>query len=131
MVATPALEVLIVSDHPGTLDGLQDYFQSVGVPCRFTRRIEDLALLSRRIPTSAVIFPDDFGDVDLSAWMVRLQRSHPRSRALLVTRVPHHFRDIARPMASERTILVVPRPSLGWEILDAILGHAETLRLAS
>ena len=53
-------------------------------------------------------------------------RARPRFLALLVTREPRRYRAVIEADARSVTPLVLPKPSFGWDILDAIRAHAET-----
>jgi hypothetical protein len=73
--------------------------------------------------TAAVIFPDDFADEDVVALMRRLRRTRPRLFSLIVTREPHRFVDVVKPDGRSLPPLMLPKPSFGWDILDAIRAH--------
>ncbi|MGH7327287.1 MAG: hypothetical protein ACREJX_02945, partial [Polyangiaceae bacterium] len=76
--------------------------------------------------TAAVLFPDDF-EVDAAVALVReLRRTRPKLLALIVTREPHRFRDVVRGDGRSLRPILLPRPSFGWEILDAIRAYADT-----
>jgi hypothetical protein len=117
--------VAIVSNNPETLDGLQTYLQQAGVPSHGTRALHDLNMVAPEFATAAVIFPDDFANDAAVALVRNLRRRRPRLLALIVTREPHRFRSLTDADGRSRPPLVLPRPSFGWDILDAIRADAE------
>ena len=116
--------VTIVSRNPETTDGLQQYLDRVGILSRSTRAVHDLSLIAAEHTTTAVIFPDDFDEEAVLALVAELRRKRPHIRALLVTQAPNRFLsalsadDDRLPMPT-----VMPKPSFGWAILDAIRGQ--------
>jgi hypothetical protein len=121
---TRALHVTIVANNEGTLRGLQDYFAEAGVEAQGTRAIAELSGLGPAT-TAVVLFPDDFDDEDVTRTLAMLRRSRPRVLIVLVTREPQKFPDGADGRA--RAPLVLPKPSFGWSILDAIRASSEGL----
>ncbi len=115
--------VTIVSNNPETLDGLQAYLAEAGVPSHCTRAIGDLAMVAPDCATAAVIFPDDFADNAVISLLRQLRKTRPRLLALLVTREPQRFRAVLD--ADDRSLppIALPKPSFGWDILDAIRAH--------
>ena len=122
--APSALYVSIVSNNPQTLDGLRDYLRGAGVPSHCTRAIGDVALVAPSWATATVIFPDDFPDQEVTALLGALRAERPRLLSLLVTRVPQRFRAAAitdtNADVEARPPVILPKPSFGWDILDAI-----------
>jgi hypothetical protein len=116
--------VSIVSANAETLDGLQAYLSGAGVPSHCTRALQDLERVAPQCATAAVIFPDDFEDGDVVTLMQQLRRTRPRLFSLIVTRRPQRFRDAVRADGRSLPPLILPKPSFGWDILDAIRAHA-------
>jgi hypothetical protein len=118
--------VAIVSNNPETLDGLQSYFKQAGVPSHGTRAVHDLGMVAPEFATAAVIFPDDFKSDEALLLVRELRRLRPRLLALIVTREPNRFRSVTDADGRSLPPIVLPRPSFGWDILDAIRAHAQT-----
>jgi hypothetical protein len=116
--ATTDHRVAVVASNPETLDGILDYLQRAGVQPMGSRRLEGL-LRATPAPTAAVLFPDDFETPDLTRAVAELRRLHPAARLLLITREPQRFKQLAAP-DGDWAPLVLPNPSFGWAIVDAI-----------
>jgi hypothetical protein len=112
--------VSIVSANPETLDGLHAYFEGAGVSSHCTSAVRNLDRVASRCATAAVLFPDDFDDGDVLALVKQLRRARPRLFLLIVTRQPQRFRDVAKPDGRSLPPIILPKPSFGWDILDAI-----------
>jgi hypothetical protein len=123
--AKAPIYVSIVSANPETIDGLQAYFGGVGVPSQCTRAVQDLDMVAPDCATAAVIFPDDFADREVHSLIREIRRSRPKLLALLVTRTPQRFREAVEPDGRSLPPIVLPKPSFGWDILDAIRAHAD------
>jgi len=117
--------VSIVSANPETLDGLQVYFGAAGVPSHCTRAVRDLDLVAPACATAAVIFPDDFHGPEVQKLLRELRSARPRFLSLLVTREPQRFRDLAKADGRSIPPIILPKPSFGWDILDAVRAHAD------
>jgi hypothetical protein len=114
---------LIVSANPETLDGLQSYLGGAGLAGLCIRDIHGLRNLAPEGATAAVIFPDDFDDQDVMTLIRELRRTRPQLLSLLVTREPQRFRDVVRDDGRSLAPILLPKPSFGWDILDAIRAH--------
>ena len=115
------LYVTVVSNNAETLRGLQAYFDEAGVPTHGTRAISDLSMVAPAT-TAVVLFPDDFVEREVLDTIAALQRARPRLLMLVVTRQPQLF---GQALAPDGHALVLPKPSFGWSILDAIRAHAD------
>ncbi len=120
----PTTHVAIVSKNPETLDGLGSYLERAGVPSRGARALAEPDLVWLDAATAAVIFPDDFTEGEVLELFRLLRQDRPRLCAVLVTREPHRFRPLAPADEPAPPTIVLPRPSFGWDILDAIRAHA-------
>jgi len=118
------LHVTVVANNAETLSSLQTYFDDVGVPTHGTRAISDLSTVAPAT-TVVVLFPDDFEDRAVVDMIAVLRRARPKLFMLVVTRQPQLFGDALVPDGRSRPPLVLPRPSFGWSILDAIRAHAD------
>jgi hypothetical protein len=122
-----ALYVSIVSANVETLDRLQAYFGAAGVHARCTRAVHDLEHAAPTHATATVIFPDELDLERVCTFVRELRRHRPRTLALIVTREPQRFHALSRDDGRSPAPVVLPRPSFGWELLDAIRAHAATL----
>jgi hypothetical protein len=116
--------VSIVSANPETLDGLHAYLCGAGVLSHCTRTLQDLAIAPSSAK-AAIIFPDDFEHHEVVALVRELRRTRPRLLSLIVTREPQRFRDVVQADGRSLPPIVLPRPSFGWDILDAIRAHSD------
>jgi hypothetical protein len=119
------LHVTVVSDNEETLERLRAYFDDAGVPTEGKRSVRAASTLVAAT-TAVVLFPDDFAERDVIALVGRLRRSRPRVLLLLVTREPQRFGDVVAPDGKSIPPLVLPKPSFGWSILDAIRAHSRS-----
>ena len=126
MPSTPRApaSVVIVSDNPETLDGLQQYLTTAGLLCYSTRILKDPRLTSPGAATAVVVFPDDFSEAEVRELLCVLGRRRRRPVTILVTREPARLLSSFRSDAQIRAPIVFPRPAFGWVILDAIHAHA-------
>lgn len=118
------IQVCVLSGNPATLEGLRAYFDRVGVPAQGSKAVRD----AERIPaatTAVVLFPDDFEHEEVEATLLALRRDRPRVVVVLVTREPASLRNAIAPDGRSVPPIVLPRPSFGWTILDAIREHDE------
>ncbi len=108
-----ALVVVIISDNPETLDGLERYLREAGISTRTTRSIARAHELATSARSAFVLFPDDFPLADVRAALAVLRRDRASTLRVLVTKNPLLF-------ANPEGALVIPKPAWGWTILDAI-----------
>lgn len=126
-MAQPASpRVVVVSENPETVDGLQSYFVGVGINAQSAASLEAAASLVERT-TAVVFFPDGFGADEVIGKIRALHRKRPRLLLLLVTHDPRRFSAALAARPSEPPVLVLPKPAFGWAIVDAIRLHAEAL----
>lgn len=116
------LHVTVVSDNAETRDGLQAYFDRSGVEAHGTRVICAPGGIGPTT-TAVVLFPDDFDHSGVIALIAELRRTRPRLLLLIITREPHRFEAAVAPTGRSVLPLILPRPSFGWTILDAIRSH--------
>jgi hypothetical protein len=115
------IEVVIVSNNPETLDGLQSYLRGTGVTARCTRDLVECTTFAPAATSALVLFPDDFIPEKVVALIADLGRARPKAMSLLVTSDPRRFESLT----SRHNVLVMPRPVWGWTILDAIRAHLD------
>lgn len=120
----PQVYVTIVSNNPETLDALQTYLSHVGVPAHSTRAVHDFTMVAPECATAAVIFPDDFDEAVVLQLVAALRRKRPHILVVLVTRAPHRFSSVLSGDARSPNPILLPKPSFGWDILDAIRGSS-------
>jgi hypothetical protein len=111
--------VLVVSDCRETLDGLQAYLQRAGVSARGTRLLDGPAW-QRSTINAVVLFPDDFGVVEVECAVARLAAARPTLLQVLVTREPRRFGSLAETTGAVTPPVILAKPAWGWTILDAI-----------
>lgn len=111
--------VAVVAQSPETVDGLAAYLDESGITTSGCCALEGIAALSPAA-TALVLFPDDFvGDV-VNAALGDLRRARPKLFIVLVTKQPHRYASAVNPDGRSIPPLVLPRPSFGWSILDAL-----------
>lgn len=116
--------VTIVSKNPETTEGLESYLRRAGVRSHCECVLRDMHAIAPERATATVIFLDDFAEEDVLGFIRRLRDTRPRLLALLVTGEPQRFRPAVEPDGTSLPPIVLPKPSFGWEILDAIRAHA-------
>lgn len=118
------LKVIIVSDNPETLDGLQQYLQRAGVTAHAARHLQ-AAVLENADVSALVLFPDDFPQAEVEATVERVTRARPGVLPVLVTQTPHRFSTLMNNTAARVVPTIIPKPAWGWTILDAIRALVE------
>jgi hypothetical protein len=114
-------DVVIVSDNPETLDGLQRYLRDAGVATRCTRDLSECTNVASPRAVAFVLFPDDFAWEQVIVTLATLSEQRPLALPVLVTARPDRF----ERLTIAKNVLVIPRPAWGWTILDAIRDHLE------
>ena len=122
--------VVVVSENPETVDGLQAYFVSVGIASHSTRALEGTDNLPKKT-TAVVVFPDGFGTEAVVSRVQALHRKWPRLLLLLITADPRRFVATLSNSRRNSPLIILPKPALGWTIVDALRVHAEGLASAS
>lgn len=115
-----AVHATVVSDNLETLRDLQAYFDASGIPTHATRALRETPSADT---TAMVLFPDDYVVDEVNAMLAALQAERPRLLVVLVTRSPQLFEH--QPDGRSRPPIVLPKPSFGWSILDAIRANAD------
>lgn len=118
---TNLTNVTIVSANAETLEQLRAYFDGAGVPAVGAGTLAALAKLAPTV-TAVVLFPDDFAPDAVASLVGDLQRSRPAVLLVVVTREPARFEQPRHAPAGVAPV-VLPKPSFGWSILDAIRAH--------
>lgn len=121
----PTPQVVVISDNPETIDGLQAYFAGVGIHTRSSRTFK-LARALRPGMTALVVFPDELPLADVVEGLAAVREQQPWLLLLLVTAHPQRFAALSRDGHAVQAI-VLPKPVFGWTIVDAIRLHAEGL----
>lgn len=122
----PPAYVSIVTAVPGSLDTLRTYLGGVGVSSHCTSAVEDFEMVAPESAAAAVIFPDDFNDGEIVALTRQLHRARSRFLSVVVTSEPQRFRDAVLAHGGLPTMLLMPKPSFAWDILDAIRAHIDS-----
>lgn len=126
MVRPAPPRVVVVSENPETVDGLQSYFVGVGIDAQSAASLDATANLPERT-TAIVCFPDGLAVDDVIRRVLALRRRRPGLLLLLVTRDPRRYTTALAAECNTPSFVVLPRPAFGWAIVDAIRFHAETL----
>lgn len=126
MIQSAPPRVVVVSDNPETVDGLQSYFVGVGIDAQSAASLDATAGLAERT-TAVVCFPDGLGADDVIRRVRALRRRRPSLLLLLVTRDPRRYTTAFAEERNDPSIVVLPKPAFGWAIVDAIRLHAEAL----
>lgn len=113
--------VTIVARNGQTLDELQRYLDETGVGADASSAAEPARVDASS--SAVVLFPDDFDPNAARAFVVALRASRPELLIVVVTREPHGLASATAPDGRSLPPVVLPRPSFGWAILDAIRAH--------
>jgi hypothetical protein len=113
--------VTIVAQNGTTLDELQRYLSSSGIAAS---AIGDADPAQVDAQSSVVVFfPDDFEPSAARGFVTALRQSRPAVLFVLVTREPQHLSSVVGPYGRSAPPVLLPRPSFGWSIVDAIRAH--------
>jgi len=118
------LHITVVADNPETMDGMLAYFGRAGISTRGTRALGELCAIASA-STAVVVFPDDFDAPEVAATIAHLQGARPRVLIVLITREPRRFTAARDARSRSIPIVILPKPSFGWSILDAIRAHVD------
>jgi hypothetical protein len=113
-------QVLVVARSNETIDGLQAYLRSVGIPSHSARSIQRAAEHLDPAVSSVIAFTDDDGLDEVVASITKLRRSRPNVLLILITREPQRLQAAVGVPGRSPPPLVLPKASFGWSILDAI-----------
>lgn len=111
--------VAIVAQSAETVDGLAAYLHDSGLTTSGFCALEGISALTPAT-TGLVLFPDDFACEVVSAVLGELRRARPKLFIVLVTKQPHRYGSAVDPDGRSIPPLVLPKPSFGWSILDAL-----------
>lgn len=109
--------VVLVSDVPTTLSELRSYVANSGMSVVATSVLAEVDGLSSRA-AALVLFPDGFPVREIDDLIARLARRRRPLLLVVVTTDPQRFHNGASGEALHRVVL--PRPSFGWNIVDAV-----------
>ena len=118
--------VSLVSGNAETLATLKAYLVDSGLDARATAEIDDLPTIFAAT-TAVVLFPDDFGNADVLTTIRALRRARPKVLLVVVTRDPRRSASVCSADDRSTAPIVLPKPSFGWSILDAIRAHLADL----
>lgn len=112
--------ILAKSDR--TVSDLLSYFAKVGIDAQ-RHDEQDAAAPTQTCESlqAMVIFPDDFEAELVDRMLAQLTSREPALFQLIVTRQPQRF-----TAAADLPRLVMPKPTFGWVILDAIRAHLDS-----
>lgn len=113
---------IVIADNRETADGLHEYLSKCGFATRTSRHLHDAPALCANA-SALVLFPDEFDQADVVASLRSLRAKHPRLLFLLVTAAPQRVRAACEPDPHGLRTVVLPKPTFGWNLLDAIRAH--------
>jgi hypothetical protein len=121
--ASPSERVAVVASNPETVDGVATYLGNSGIVTRGSCAIDALSSLAS---TSAalVFFPDEYAAGRAVSVLRDVQRARPRLFIVVVTKHPQRFKSVLDTNGRSVTPLLLPKPSFGWSILDALRANA-------
>lgn len=121
------LSIGILARSDKTMTELVSYFARVGA---IGTHLPDLQAL--HAPDDAierihaiVIFPDDFEPEAMDAALAAFSAKTPSLLQIIITRQPLRFLSTSPDLTQPPYRAVLPRPSFGWRILDAIRDHRQ------
>lgn len=117
-----AVHVTVVALNPETVDGLATYLDRSGVPTRGSCAVDQLVELASS-SAAVVLFPDEFDAGETTSAIERLREARPTLFLVLVTKEPQRFGQAVRADGRSVAPLMLPKPSFGWAILDALRAH--------
>lgn len=116
--------ILVACADAETLDRLHVYLVGVGMTSRAVRSLEGVLDVSE--PSNAVVvFPDGFGVDKVVPWALAVREKWPQLLLLLVTREPQRFSTMLIKEHGLSSLVVLPKPTFGWTIVDVIRVHAD------
>jgi hypothetical protein len=127
---TAGLCVAIISNNARTVTRLGDYLSEAGVTTYSGNGLCDLATVS---PTTnaLVIFPDEYVAPDATATLTTLHEQYPRLLVLIITSMPQRYESMYRSDDTAVAPIILPKPAIGWRILDAIRSQVRSESEAS
>jgi hypothetical protein len=120
--ATGKRSVVIVAASAETLDELCRYLEDAGLAAGGTRELKSGVLAAAT--AALVVFPDDFEEDAVLAFLRGVRVARPDVALVAVTRHPQRFQGVTTRDGRPVEMAVLPRPSFGWAILDALAPHA-------
>lgn len=123
MVEHPKIGIIAKNDL--TVSELLHYFAQVGASAK---KLPSLRSWKAQPEESAgldavVIFPDDFEPEVVDAALAWISEQAPALLQLIVTRKPQRFLPSPADPADPPCRFIIPRPTFGWQILDALRAH--------
>jgi hypothetical protein len=111
--------VVVLGSNPATLAQLSAYFADTGVKSYARGSLTPLAEL-RPAAQVVVLFPDDFRKPQVSAYLRDLGSRRPELTFIIITQSPAEYQALTAANGKALRAHVLPKPSFGWTILDAI-----------
>lgn len=117
------LRVMVIAANRDTAAGLQRHLKGVGISSKILLSLNNRAMVPL-VTMVLVLFPDDF-ELDAVLDRLRALRAHrPWLLIILVTLAPQRFGAATAANGKSVVPIVLPKPSFGWTIVDAIRAHA-------
>jgi DNA-binding response OmpR family regulator len=116
--------IIVVSNNPETLDGVQQYLQRAGARTYNASRLED-ADAGAPSADAVLLFADDYPRAAALEAFTRFRAARPATLLVVVTEDVAAFAMPARTESAASRVVVLRRPAWGWMLVDAIRGVAE------
>jgi hypothetical protein len=122
------LRIGLIANNDRTVSDLLNYFANVGSHARWLTNLAEWTNGSEIDETlnAMVIFPDDFEAELVDRLLDRLVNIAPSALQLIITRQPQRYVLPSQPQSATPLRFVMPRPTFGWLILDAIRAHLDS-----
>ncbi len=114
----PKLRAIVVCDDDDTLIRLRDYLARAGVETQATRRLADA--WENHASQSIVLLPDDFDEGEVTDGLCSRILRVPSPLFIIVTAGPRLFEPVLESLGHPASIVIMPKPVLGWTILDLL-----------
>jgi hypothetical protein len=111
--------VLLLSNNRDTQKGLREYFAESGVPCEARGTLNPLSQPAEGV-RALVVFPDDFGEEEVTTYLSVLRARRPRLTMVVITRQTSVYDALVGMDGRPIGAVVLARPAFGWTILDVV-----------
>ena len=117
--------ILVACADAETLERLRAYLLGVGMTSRAVQSLEEV--LDAPEPSKAVVvFPDRLGVEQVVPWALAVREKWPQLLLLLVTGEPQRFSTMLIKERGLSSLVVLPKPTFGWTIVDVIRVHVDS-----
>jgi hypothetical protein len=117
------LRVMVIAANRETATGLQQHLRGLGISVKILTSWRNKAMVPL-VTTVLVLFPDEFALDAVVERICTLRARRPWLLIILVTLAAPRYGVATAADARSVTPVVLPKPSFGWTIVDAIRAHA-------